>query len=240
MVVGCDSCLNTCIHYTSTALQEAGLEREAALETLRAELEAVAREELLSLKEAHSSAMARLQEELTGKASDLEAALRDLERLRAAMTEKEEGLGSATGHIESLRAELGRVQRELGSIQQQWEGAGWENGELKVQRIPHVHVHTCWVFAGITEGEVVVTSERSHKGMGYLCNSHTFLCLATGKHRQGPLLSTLPPVVPGVPALPARGCPEGSPGGAPEDQDVPHTGAGAEVAAESQVSEWEY
>ena len=87
--------------------------------------------------------MAWLQEELAGKASELEDTLTDLERLRAAMAEKEEGVGSATGHIESLRAELGRVQRELGSIRQQWEGACKENRELKVQRILHVHVHTC-------------------------------------------------------------------------------------------------
>ena len=46
----------------------------------------------------------------------------------------------------------------------------------------------------------------------------------------------LPPVVPRDPALPARGCPEGAPGGAAENQNCPHAGAGGEVAAESQVS----
>ena len=59
--------------------------------------------------------MAWLQEELTGKASELEDTLRDLERLRAAMAEKEEGLGSATGHIESLGLRRQGEQRVKGT-----------------------------------------------------------------------------------------------------------------------------
>ena len=111
------------------------------MEALRAELEAAAEDELHSLTEAHSSAAARLREELAGKTSGLEAALADLERLRAAVAEKEEGLGSAAGHVESLRAELGRARQELGSVRQQWEGAGRESRELKVsQRAASLHI----------------------------------------------------------------------------------------------------
>lgn len=89
------------------------MDKEAALEALRHQLQLERDKALAHLKEQLESEASQLHHTLSEWGSELELARLELKRLESEVAKREQGLGSASTALDRLREELSAVREEL-------------------------------------------------------------------------------------------------------------------------------
>ena len=112
---------------------EAHTDHRASLEGLREELEHSARAKLGAEQACHGEELARLQQLVSVKTSELAGVEAVLKRLRESVSEKEKGLGSASEVIQKLERRLEEREGEAGELRERLEALERENGQLKAR-----------------------------------------------------------------------------------------------------------